>query len=184
MIYTGIGSRNTPDEILALMQDWAIELNFTFNATLRSGAAPGADAAFETGCDKGNGGKEIFLPWRNFQKNPSPYYEVSGKAMKIAAEFHDAWKYLARPVRLLMGRNAYQVLGRHLDRPSDFVVCWTPDGCISRDERTKETGGTGQAIAIASEYGIPVFNLQRENANNELETFLENYDKSPKVSKG
>jgi hypothetical protein len=183
MIYTGIGSRNTPDKILDSMQDWAIELNFEFDAILRSGAAPGADAAFEEGCDKWNGRKEIFLPWRNFQKNPSTYYNITNDAMKIAAEFHDAWKYLKQPVKLLMARNVYQVLGMYLDRPSDFVVCWTPDGCINRNERTKETGGTGQAIAIASEYGIPVFNLQRENANDEIETFLENYDKSPKVPK-
>ena len=183
MIYTGIGSRNTPDEVLARMRGWGKALAY-FEDTLRSGAAPGADAAFEEGCDSVNGSKEIFLPWKGFQKNPSPLFEVSDEAMKIASEFHDAWKFLKRPVKLLMARNVYQVLGRYLDRPSDFVVCWTPDGCTSRDERSRQTGGTGQAIAIASEYGIPVFNLQRENANNEIETFLENYDKSPKVPTG
>lgn len=183
MIYTGIGSRNTPHETLLDMMDMGHGLALQ-GATLRSGAAPGADCAFETGCDVAKGEKEIFLPWKGFQKNPSPYYEVSKEAMEVAAEFHDAWKFLKRPVKLLMARNVYQVLGRYLDRPSDFVVCWTPDGCTSRDERSKQTGGTGQAIAIASEYGIPVFNLQRENANNEIETFLENYDKSPKVPKG
>jgi len=171
MIYTGIGSRKTPDDILHNMCVIAIFLS-RIGLTLRSGAAPGADAAFEKGCLLAEGEKEIYLPWKNFQKHTSELYNVCDGAMEIAAEFHHAWQYLKRPVKLLMARNVYQVLGINLDQPSDFVLCWTPDGCISREERTKTTGGTGQAIAIASEHNIPVFNLQREHAYDDFKEFI------------
>ena len=42
--------------------------------------------------------------------------------------------------------------------PSNFVVCYTPDG--------KASGGTGQAIRIAEYYNIPIYNLFYENINN------------------
>lgn len=171
MIYTGIGSRKTPDHILKTMKAWGSSLTL-FNDTLRSGAAPGADAAFEWGCDRRQGKKEIYLPWKGFQKHPSQLFNICDEAKKIAAEFHDSWRYLKRPVKLLMARNVYQVLGINLDQPSDFVICWTPDGCNSRTGRSSKTGGTGQAIAIASEYNIPVFNLQREHGYEELVEFL------------
>lgn len=51
------------------------------------------------------------------------------------------------------------MLGQHLDTPSDFVLCYTPDGARIEAERTRRTGGTGQAIALASRWGVPVFNL-------------------------
>ena len=109
---------------------------------------------------------------KNFQKHPSPLFAVCEGAMEIAAEHHSAWQYLKRPIKMLMARNVYQVLGINLDQPSDFVICWTPDGCTSRKERAKATGGTGQAISIADAYNIPIFNLQRENAIDELTEFV------------
>lgn len=45
-----------------------------------------------------------------------------------------------------------------------MVVCWTPDGCESQATRTKATGGTGLAIALADSMGIPVFNLRNAGA--------------------
>lgn len=50
-----------------------------------------------------------------------------------------------------MRRNGCQVLGLELDKPSNMVICYTPDGLPS--------GGTGQAIRIAESYRIPVINL-------------------------
>jgi hypothetical protein len=52
-----------------------------------------------------------------------------------------------------MARNYRQIRG--LDAPdSKFVICWTPNGELK--------GGTAQAIKIAKNYGIPVFNLAIE----------------------
>jgi hypothetical protein len=52
-----------------------------------------------------------------------------------------------------------QVLGEDLMHPSEFVVCWTPDGCERHEDRGLVTGGTGTAISVASQMGIPVFNV-------------------------
>lgn len=170
MFYTGIGSRDTPDEVLRWFKIYAdvlAELGFT----LRSGAAPGADAAFEEGCDRVEGSKEIYLPWKGFQNSTSQYQGVSPEAQMIASEIYGSrFPYLKRPVKLLMSRNMYQVTGLTLDKPSKFVLCWTPDGCSSANERGKKSGGTGQAIAYASTLGIPVFNVQRDGVE---EAFLQ-----------
>ena len=57
-----------------------------------------------------------------------------------------------------MARNAMQVLGPNLDDPSAFIVCWTPDASDG-SKTSPKTGGTGQALRIAHEYKIPVYNL-------------------------
>lgn len=180
MIYAGIGSRNAPVDVLNLMKATAMLLAEE-GYILRSGGADGADTAFEEGCDRVGGKKEIFLPWKNFNGHESELYEVSNLALEFAEEtyetaFPNTWQYLKRPTKLFMGRNMYQVLGYTLDVPVDFVVCWTPDGCTSRSTRKRKTGGTGQAIAFASELQIPVFNLQQKFGHDDLMNFLENQE--------
>lgn len=145
--------------------------------TLRSGAAPGSDTAFERGCDAGGGAKEIYLPWKGFSKHDSTLFYVSPEALEIAEEIYGpAFKYLKRPVKLLMARNMYQVTGVNLDTPSQFIVCWTSDGCNSAATRNRKTGGTGQAIAYASSLQIPVFNLQRKGEEEKLLDFIADHD--------
>jgi hypothetical protein len=162
--YTGIGSRETPEDVLVTIDLIAMYLGMAKKFTLRSGGADGADAAFEKGCDAIKGTKEIFLPWQGFNHNESPLFEIPEAAYPLTARYHPAWHNLKTPVRRLMARNAQQVLGKNLDCPSAFVVCWTPDGCTSHETRSHATGGTGQAISIASESGIPVINLRNEDA--------------------
>lgn len=157
--YTGIGSRKTPPNVLEQMEMLAVQLADN-GYTLRSGAAPGADTAFEIGCDTAGGQKEIYLPWKSFGGNPSQLYTQRPDCFKIAGEIHFAWAYLKPSVHKLMARNVHQVLGQDLHTPSDFVVCYTPDGCTSLEQYTNKTGGTGLAIALASVMNIPIFNLQ------------------------
>jgi hypothetical protein len=145
--YTGIGSRETPRDVLDRMIAFAVKAA-TIGLILRSGGAPGADMAFENGCA---GLAEIYLPWRRFQQNPSPLFPPSEAAIAIAAQFHPAWHKCSRPARLLHGRNSHQILGRDLATPSEFVVCWTKDGLRG--------GGTGQALRIAEHFGIPIYDL-------------------------
>jgi len=71
-------------------------------------------------------------------------------------------------VRKLHARNCFQVLGAGLTTPSRFVVCWTPDGAETEQERSRETGGTATAIVLAARRGIPVINLQRDDAMERL----------------
>ena len=85
--YTGIGSRETPDEILGIMADVAYNLP-NYGYTLRSGAADGADSAFEMGCGWNNGEKEIYLPWEGFNNHSSKLFHISDEAFAIAEKHH------------------------------------------------------------------------------------------------
>ena len=69
-------------------------------------------------------------------------------------------------------RNVFQVLGSRTAEPTEFMVCWTPDGAERSSETSKKTGGTGTAIRIADAFGVPVFNLQREDTIQRLEEYL------------
>lgn len=154
--YTGVGSRETPPEVLRQMMtlaDWLRLLGYT----LRSGGAGGADTAFEMGA---YGNAHVYLPWGGFNgryrcRKDSP----SREAYTMAQTVHPAWSRLSGGPRALHARNCHQVLGDSLDAPSDFLVCWTPDGCTSEATRMKNTGGTATAIVLADRHAIPVFNL-------------------------
>ncbi len=160
---TGIGSRETPESIIPIIKQLAHRLvNHGF--ILRSGGANGADSYFETQWDNYGGQKEIYLPWANFNNNKSGLYGVSEKALKIAQTLHPKWSSLKEPVRLLHGRNVYQVLGKELDTPSDLLIGWTPDGQI--------VGGTATAINLAKRMDVPVFNLALEKEVIELDGYL------------
>lgn len=167
MYYTGIGSRQTPQDIGQFMKTLAGHLS-ELGYTLRSGGADGADSYFESGALR----KEIYLPWSGFNGHRSCLYHVCSEAMGIASHHHSAWPRLSQPVRKLMGRNVYQILGSNLIHPSEFVVCWTPDGCESWYTRSAKTGGTGLVISIASSLGIPVFNLYNPHSRTIVEDMV------------
>ena len=160
-IYAGIGSRNTPVEVLSFMHQLAYLLA-KGGWVLRSGGVAGADRTFEAGSDWGKGNKEIF------------YKEhVGSDVMKYGEKYHPVWNRLTKPQRMLMARSTYQILGASLDSPVYMVVCWTKDGANGVEIKTsKHTGGTGQGIRIAADLGIPVFNLGNETDFLKLETFL------------
>lgn len=143
-IYTGIGSRSTPNDVLRLMTRTASRLE-QLGWFLRSGGAKGADTAFELGT-----------------KTKEVYYAKDGDntmLQSIASKFHPKWNILPIYVKQLMARNVLQVIGRDLNTPSHMVICWTPDGCESDSTRSITTGGTGLAISIADYYKIPIYNL-------------------------
>ena len=157
--YAGIGSRETPKKVGETMISIArlLEKN---GFGLNSGGAPGADSYFEQGSTEFF--RKIYLPWDGFNGKYSNNkdYIVPPDASEFTDKYHPNPKALSKKGRLFMSRNAYQVLGDSLsvDTRVDFVLCWTKDGKIS--------GGTGQAMRIAKNYGIPVFNL-----NGGMDTF-------------
>lgn len=148
--YAGIGSRQTPVEILEDMRRLGRDLAEN-GWVLRSGGADGADSAFEAGCDLMKGSKEIFLPWMGFNGNESPLFNPSVNAAYIASTLHPAWDKLSYGAQKLHARNCHQILGEHLDDPVDIVICWTPGGEV--------VGGTATAIKLAEQHGIRVINL-------------------------
>ncbi len=157
--YTGVGSRETPPEVLQTMRELAHDLA-RCGWVLRSGGADGADSAFEQGCLEAQGDSHIYLPWRGFNRNASPLFGVDEAALTLAATVHPAWDRLQQGPRKLHARNCYQVLGSALDVPSELTVCWTPDGCEQGARRSRETGGTATAIVLSERSGVPVYNLR------------------------
>ena len=133
--YAGIGSRKTPANILKIMTKMAEYLDIQ-KYILRSGAASGADQAFENGTSN----KEIYLP-----------QHTTDEAIELASQIHPAWNRCGDYDKKLHGINVQIVLGKDLISPSSFVICWTPNG--------KKVGGTSLGIRVAEKHNIPVYNL-------------------------
>ena len=164
----GIGSRDCPKEVLSILANtayWLSDKGFV----LRSGGAEGCDKAFEYGCDKANGKKEIYLPWKGFNNSKSEYVVNDKKAFDIASKYHPRYATLKDGAKKLQARNSHQVLGWNLKTPSDFVVCYTKDG--------KGQGGTGQALRIAKDYNIPVFDFGKYKDINKARVEFMNFIK-------
>ena len=166
--YAGIGSRETSPGIEPMIEEISKILN-KFGYVLRSGGADGSDYMFEKYFD---GEKEIYLPWKGFNKNDSDLYldnidpDLIEKSKEIAKKFHPSWNFLSDGGRKLMIRNTFQILGKDLETPSSFVVCWTPGGKI--------TGGTGQALRIAKSLSIPIFNLYDKDCLHKIKLHITN----------
>lgn len=178
LVYAGIGSRETPPEILNMMN--FIGKKLAKHWVLRSGHADGADLAFETGAFIGKGLMEIYIPWAGFNGAPKrdrrfivPDFTI--EAVSMASKFHPAWDCCSIGARKLHTRNLYQVLGEFLDRRATMVVCWTQHGL--------GTGGTGQAIRIAKANNIPVFDLAIPKKDLELARFVEDMEGSLELHK-
>ena len=159
MKYAGIGSRQTPPEILKIMFDSAVILAQE-GYICSTGACIGADQAFANGAVSMNGQIELCLPWASYESgwiSTLPSILVQSKLLlksHVAAYdsvnlFHPAAKKLKQAVVKLHARNYLIIEG------SSFVICWTPEG--------KETGGTRQGIRVAKHLGIPVYNLGNPN---------------------
>lgn len=159
MTYAGIGSRQTPPEILAQMTEVAKELEakgFTLNTGVTfGGKEEGADEAFSKGATK----KNLFAP-----------EQAGEREMKIAKEIHPNWNALVEKGPggpKLMARNTNQVFGENLDTPVDFVLFYAKETKGIRPE-----GGTGQAVEMARRKGIPTINMANPNWREQLNRVL------------
>lgn len=172
IIVTGIGSRETDPTSMRLHTLLASSIEER-NGRGRSGGAGGSDLAFEKGF-KDPRNIDVIFPWKGFlpkgmtQEDVNRFlgrdrishgpgapvmlsWEKRSEAEEIAKKYHPKWEACSRGARGLHTRNVPQVLGLDLKTKSDVVVSWTVDG--------KDTGGTGQAMRIARDMGIPIANL-------------------------
>jgi len=147
LFYTGIGSRNIPPEYFSYFEEVGFYLS-QMGFTLRSGGADGADTAFEEGCVRDNGKKEIYLPWRGFNGRDSSFERPTEEAHTLASQYHPFWFGMKKSIQSLHARNSHQVLGMDLETPSLFIICWT----------NPYRGGMTQALRLAVQNKIPIFN--------------------------
>ena len=185
MYYTGVGPRQIPQDVYDRLYRLGAFLG-SLGWVLRSGGADGADTAFEKGADSVGGQKEIYLPWKRFNKNPSSLFEVTPAAIEASLRFHPTAHLITKHgVRCIMGRNLYQVLGQTMDTPSKFLVTWTPYSTMDALNHGKKIGGTGQAIRIADHYRVPLYNLSEgddfESLHEDLQSGLLSQRPDPPV---
>lgn len=171
--YTGVGSRETPSDILDLMTRIAGKLA-TQGWILRSGGAGGADTAFLRGAIAGGGSYENYVAWKGFSKEFTeilPDYEKSFNVLTNVENINPRIysRSLKDAVLRLHSRNVNQVLGMNLNTPSKFVILYAPEGGAN-----KVTGGTNTAYQVAKYFDIPVFNLFKSVDRGRLELFLNN----------
>lgn len=169
--YTGIGSRETPEDVTDFMSDLAVIL-YHQGYYLRSGRAEGADYAFQRGAEfnflrqkmisnNTRTQQEIYLPNERFNKcfgnlGAINTWELDNyaDAMDIMESVHPKGRFLRGFAREAHTRNVYQVLGRDLNTPSDFVVYW------AKPKNHHEVhGGTNTAVQVARIHNIPCYNL-------------------------
>lgn len=162
--YAGIGSRQTPAPVLEQMSKIGAAMAEA-GWLLRSGAAHGADSAFENGAADAGGDREIWIPWDRYNDRTPD----DGPAIRIArhnhanravaSRRHPRWNALGAGAQKLMVRNVHQILGDDPASPDpvDLVICWTPGG--------NGSGGTGMALRLAADQGIPVVDLGADRAH-------------------
>jgi len=169
MNYAGVGSRRTPATILKQMKQIGYELGIatTNNKSwiLNTGGAAGADQAFCEGASAAGGKVQVFAPtWytvHGCSYDVKKITDIPPGAYSIAQRFHPAWGRLSSGAKALMARNILVLLGESFIEPVRFVVAWTPNG--------KMVGGTGHTLRAASDFNIPVFNLNDMSAAKVIE---------------
>lgn len=176
--FTGIGSRQTPADVLELMTKTAIYLREE-GYYLRSGHAAGADRAFELGAKENS---IIYLPWEDFGQKPykeDPGMEVLGHKVcnkQLWERYHRTYlqsrnirsAYDKESFKMLHGRNVAQVIGtaQHIFdvlSVSKFVICY----CEFKDGEPQ--GGTATAFKLAHALEIPIFNLWKKEDRERIE---------------
>jgi hypothetical protein len=187
--YTGVGSRETPSDILELMERVGFALA-SQGWTLRSGGAVGADQAFERGMFQYAGldapypwtPAEIYLPWSGYEDH---YKDTHGGlnilpshiklddeqiAEGMAMAIHPAWEACKQGAKKMHTRNVFQVLGRFLDAPSKMLIAWT-----RLDKRGNPKGGTATAINLAKANGVETFNLNKAEDHERISKWIGGY---------
>lgn len=186
-IYTGIGSRETPEDILLLMEILG-RILCDRGWRLRSGGAIGADSAFYAGARRSERftevNAEIFLPWngveydrvnhlKHWHDPVNGYFDATlfstwAETYAIASEIHGGFEYCGPGAIAMHRRNVYQILGSSLNDPSRFVLFWAkPVG-----KTGKVSGGTNTAVQLARRHGIETVNLYTDEGRKRAEGFI------------
>jgi hypothetical protein len=183
--YSGIGSRETPPEVISIMEDAGFRLA-RIGFTLRSGKAAGADAAFQRGAQRFEGAKcEIYIPWKGFKGGEGlldryditldsidrQFPENAEMRWEWVKEVHGGWERLSQGARKLHERNIHQLFGQDLGdaylNQSKFVIYFALE-----TKKGDPKGGTATAVNLAKKQGIRTLNLLHESNREVLEKFL------------
>lgn len=144
-----IGSRETPDSILSLMEKtgaWLARKGYI----VKSGNATGADQAWARGVNSVDPTSLVLsLPWPSYEtqairKGNMLVLTYPEWMREKAKQLHPAWDRLGQGGEKLMIRNIDIIHGVRQ------TLCWM---------NPVKQGGTGQGVRYSLELGIPVLNL-------------------------
>lgn len=153
LVYSGVGARETPDNILRAMGLVSSELAKR-NWHLRSGGARGADSAFEEKAGNNYTSYRVAdgFPYRGIPIVSFSDFSPTEDEIAFTKSHYKSYNYKSDYIKGLQIRNGRILRGLGPDYlHSKFVVCWTEGG--------KDIGGTGVTIRMAHTLNIPVFNL-------------------------
>lgn len=175
-IYAGVGSRETPPDILLLMEDLGKAL-CEDGWMLSSGDAIGADRAFYYGALKARNFSpemvRIYLAYDGFWNGQDRVYVRDHVGLLDATKFKDTYDIatqlafdargsfegLGRGGIALHTRNVFQIYGHSLQDIVKSVVYWGIP--VGKSEKVK--GGTNTALQLAIKAEIPKrVNLYKE----------------------
>ena len=159
-IFAGIGNRDTPEFFAKLITKIGKRLADA-EWWWATGASGEADKATMSVSMRGY----IYPPWDNFE-GFKMQYDIPRKAFDKASEYVNKWSSATPGFKKLHARNMMVISGPYMDPDDivDLVLCYTRDGCDSKQTRSLATGGTGSALAFAYDCGIPIVNLANKNA--------------------
>lgn len=171
--YSGVGSRETPNEICAIMKQIGKKLDER-GWILRSGGAKpkrksnsthSADLAFEALVKN----KYIYTV-NNFDFSEPNYSFCRNEVLSILDKHLNLDDY-SRYCQILLLRDINQVLGsvKTCPVPSKFLICWTK----SEDYSRSDIGGTRIAVRCALKNNIKVYNLVNKETVKLIKSKLE-----------
>lgn len=186
--WTGIGSRETPEDILRLMTILGKTLT-DFGWVLRSGGAQGADTAFYEGCKLSENFERaksmVYISWNGMKSgdtklwhNPAlglydaTRYPTWEEANQIALKTRGSFERLGKGGIAHHTRNVFQIQGHHLDTLSKFVICWA----IPVGKTGAVKGGTATAVKLARQCKVEVINLYTDEGYNRAVDFLDKHN--------
>jgi hypothetical protein len=199
---TGVGSRETPEDILKLMRIWAA-VTYSMGFGWRSGGAAGSDEAFEQGVMQhphfDPSRLEIYLPWNGFEPikgGPRKFHDPSKgyidsrhlpdypRAEEMVTYIHPIGDRLRtkRGAFALHTRNMFQPLGRDLNTPSKYLYCYAKprretvswEGETAQEQELVE-GGTRSAFFLAKQHRIKCVNFYHDESRIRTVEFLREF---------
>ena len=165
MKYSGIGHRNTPENVRNMMTNIGSQLA-QMGFILRSGNAIGADQAWEEQVTRKM--KEIFIVERKYSCPFGIIADVTQEQWDfVVSHYHGGMRAFSKQsayVQYLFLRNLNILCGKDLDDKVDFVAYW--------HEGEHCNGGTGHTISMAKTLEIPCFNIWSEKDQQAMDEFV------------
>ena len=117
---------------------------------------------------------ELHIPFKLFDncENPASYYTTT-YCQSLAKNYLPDIDHLPKVIQAIYAANPRLLFGKNLDRAAQLTILWSEDGCEQPSEVTIRSGIAGHLVKLSASAAIPVINLQRPNAEQRVQQFLE-----------